>query len=84
MSEPIEYYILKGFRIVHVTRLTQPLQLLLGCLLQKYSKKRQNDLSSFAGLIFYVIYVSHMMACAWLYLGQFYDCATATEEDNCT
>jgi hypothetical protein len=37
--------------------------------LQKYSKKRQNDLTSFAGLILGVIYISHLMACMWLYLG---------------
>ena len=84
MSEPIKFYILKGFRIVHVTRLTEPLQLILGCALQKYSKKRQNDLSGFAGLIFYVIYVSHMMACAWLYLGQFQPCTDVPEGENCT
>lgn len=40
MSEPIQFYLLKGFRIVHATRLTHPLQLILGCALQKYSKKR--------------------------------------------
>jgi len=74
MGETIDYYILKFFRIIHVTRLTQPLQVILGCALQKYSKKRQNDLTSFASLIFYVIYVSHLMACAWLYLGQWYSC----------
>ena len=74
MNETIDFYILKALRIVHVTRLTQPLQLLLGIALQKYSKKRQNDLTGFASLIFYVIYVSHLMACGWLYLGQFYPC----------
>jgi hypothetical protein len=57
---------------------------LLGFLLQKYSKKRQNDLSNFAGLIFFVIYVSHMMACAWLYLGQFYPCDNVPEGESCT
>lgn len=70
MNESINFYYLKLFRIVHVTRLNQPLQLLLYYVLQKYSKKRQNDLTGFAGLIFYVIYVSHMMACIWLALGQ--------------
>jgi hypothetical protein len=56
----------------------------LGCALQKYSKKRQNDLTSFAGLIFYVIYVSHMMACSWLYLGHQEDCMKADASENCT
>jgi|TARA_B110001450_G_C17349928_1_gene371058 hypothetical protein len=42
--------------------------------LQKYSKKRQNDLTSFAGLILYVIYLSHIMACVWLLIGALDDC----------
>ena len=70
MGEPGSYYILKLLRMVHVLRITQPLQLVLGCALQKYSKKRQNDLTSFAGLILGVIYISHLMACGWLLLGQ--------------
>jgi hypothetical protein len=65
-SESQEWYWLKAFRMVHVDRLTQPLYLLFGCVLQKYSKKRQNDLTGFAGLILYVIYTSHIMACLWL------------------
>lgn len=80
MDEAREYYYLKAFRIVHFYRLTQPLQLLLHCALQKYSKKRQNDLSSFAGLIFIVIYVSHMMACLWLFLGFLEDCKKEDDE----
>jgi len=40
MGETIDYYTLKFFRIIHVPRLTQPLQVILGCALQKYSKKR--------------------------------------------
>lgn len=40
MGEGFQFYWLKAFRMVHVYRLTQPLQLLLGCALQKYSKKR--------------------------------------------
>lgn len=69
-GEVFKYYWLKAFRVIHIYRLTQPLQLVLGIALQKYSKKRQNDLKSFAGLILYVIYVCHVMACAWLYLGK--------------
>lgn len=56
--------------------------MLLGCALQKYSKKRQNDLTSFAGLILYVVYTSHLMACIWLIFGMFEDCVDKT--DNCT
>lgn len=47
---------------------------MLGCALQKYSKKRQNDLTSFSGLILYVIYTCHVMACIWLYLGKLHPC----------
>lgn len=85
MDESREYYALKIFRLVHFYRLTQPLNILLHCALQKYSKKRQNDLSGFAGLIFIVIYVSHMMACIWLWLGFMNDCSSPeNESDNCT
>ena len=73
-GEIMDYYILKLFRIIHFTKLIQPLNLTLYCLLQKYSKKRQNDLTSFAGLILYVIYLSHIMACTWLWIGYFEDC----------
>jgi hypothetical protein len=73
-QEGKRFYWLKLFRLVHVLRLTEPLQLLLQCALQKYSKKRQNDLTSFAGLIFMVIYTSHMMACIWLLFGMQSDC----------
>lgn len=83
MGEPINFYILKLFRMVHVLRITQPLHLVLGCALQKYSKKRQNDLTSFAGLILGVIYISHLMACMWLYLGQKKNCVDDKEKD-CT
>ena len=65
-GEIMDFYFLKLFRIMHFTKLTQPLNLFLSCLLSKYSKKRQNDLTNFAGLILYVIYLSHIMACTWL------------------
>jgi hypothetical protein len=87
MGEIMEYYILKIFRIIHFPKLTYPLNLLLQCVLQKYSKKRQNDLSSFAGLILYVIYLSHIMACIWLIIGLRSECVvpeTGEAEENCT
>lgn len=82
-NENFSVYWFKCFRIIHIYRLTQPLNIILGCVLQKYSKKRQNDLTGFAGLILYVIYSSHINACCWLYLGGRFDCAN-TEETNCT
>lgn len=42
---------------------------MLKCLLAKYSKKRQNDLTGFTILILLVIYSSHLNACLWLYIG---------------
>jgi hypothetical protein len=65
-----------------VPRLTQPLNVTLHCVLQKYSKKRQNDLTGFAGLILYVIYTSHIMACAWLMVGTYKDCRIDATLDN--
>ena len=67
-------YWLKVFRFVHIFRLTVPNQLIMKYLLQKYSKKRQSDLSSFTSLIIFVIYISHINACIWLWLGNMYDC----------
>ena len=69
-DEGFKFYFLKIFRLIHFMRLVKPLELLLGCLLQKHSKKRQNDLTSFCSLILGVIYVSHVMGCIWLWLGQ--------------
>ena len=43
-------------------------------MLSKYSKKRQSDLIGFAKLILYVIYLNHIMACIWIYLGYKSDC----------
>ena len=74
LGEPLNFYILKLFRMVHALRITQPLQIILGIALQRYSKKRQNDLTSFAGLILGVIYISHLMACGWLLLGKLQPC----------
>jgi len=68
-AEGFQFYYLKVFRLIHFMRLVKPLELLLGCILQKHSKKRQNDLTSFCSLILGVIYVSHVMGCIWLWLG---------------
>ena len=82
-SENFSLYFLKCFRIVHFFRISKPLQLLLSVLLQKYSKKRQNDLTSFCALILYVIYISHCCACIFIYLGKENDCKETTDE-TCT
>jgi hypothetical protein len=55
-------------------RLSIPLELGMGCLLHKQSKKRQNDLITFFSLIVGVIFVAHVMGCIWLALGGLYPC----------
>lgn len=73
-NEGRTFYWLKFFRFVHVYRLPIPLQHLMRCLMSKYSKKRQNDLTSFAILILLVIYINHLSACFWLFLGTLQPC----------
>ena len=80
-NESFDYYYIKCIRVVHAWRLTRPLDLLLGVVLQKYSKKRQNDLTSFADLIFFVVYLSHINACVWLYLGKLDPCKVNPDLD---
>lgn len=82
-NEGLQFYWLKIFRFVHIYRLHQPLQLLMKCLLFKYSKKRQNDLTGFTTLILSVIYSSHINACLWLWFGARENCMDVSEADNC-
>lgn len=81
-DEGITWYPLKLFRFVHVYRLHKPFSLLMKRLLSKYSKKRQNDLITFMILILMVIYISHIHACFWLWLGFLSDCQN-TQEPQC-
>ena len=48
--------------------------LLMKLVMSKYSKKRQNDLTSFAVLILLVFYINHIAACIWLWLGSLSPC----------
>lgn len=82
LNEGIRFYWLKVFRFIHISRLNTPPKLLMGVLLSKYSKKRQNDLTQFAILIILVIYISHIMACIWLYLGAQQGCINSADA-NC-
>jgi hypothetical protein len=81
--EGITFYPLKLFRFVHVYRLHKPFSLLMKRLLSKYSKKRQNDLITFMILILTVIYISHIHACIWLFLGNLEDCEEASQDGQC-
>lgn len=81
-DEGINFYPLKLFRFVHVYRLHKPFSLLMKRLLSKYSKKRQNDLITFMILILTVIYISHIHACFWLFLGGLEDCGNG-HDDQC-
>lgn len=81
-DEGINFYPLKLFRFVHVYRLHKPFSLLMKRLLSKYSKKRQNDLITFMILILTVIYISHIHACFWLYLGGLQDCNDSPQNET--
>jgi hypothetical protein len=83
LREQHQFFWFKLCRIVHFYHLTYPLSFALNCALQKYSKKRQNDLIVFARLILIVIYISHVMACIWLLLGDQEPC-TVKKDPNCT
>lgn len=72
--EQFRLYYLKCFRFVHLYRLYIPLELFLGIVLSKYSKKRQSDLIRFLTLILLVIYVAHFMACIWIHFGGLVKC----------
>ena len=68
-GEAQSVYYLKIFRILHVQRLNEPVNIILMIILSNYSKKRQGDLIGFSSLIFKVIYMCHCLACLWYYLG---------------
>jgi hypothetical protein len=74
LNENFAFYWLKCARVVHIFKLTSPLELLLKQVLQKYSKKRQSDLTGFCNLILFVVYLSHILACIWLQLGGLFPC----------
>lgn len=84
-GESFDLYFLKCFRFVHLYRLYIPLELFLGVVLSKYSKKRQSDLIRFLGLILLVIYVAHFMACIWIHFGFSEKCDPDVHKDaHCT
>lgn len=68
-QENINYFALKLARLIHIDRFIKPTAFLMQFLFKKLPKKRQNDLMGFFGLIIYVIYLSHLMSCIWIYLG---------------
>jgi len=75
MVENYEHYWLKFFRcLAHVFRITKPIELVFMRCFRKYSKTRQNDLTSFGCLLFFMIYVAHVMGCIWIKLGHQYPC----------
>ena len=81
-QESIHVYIFKCFRILRLSQISLPLRLLLEYLLANLPKKRQRDLMDFFVLIFFVVYLNHIMACIWLQLGNMYDCSTLNK-DGC-
>jgi len=83
-GEKFRLYYFKMFRFVHLQRLYIPLELFLGIVLSKYSKKRQSDLIRFLTLILLVIYVAHFMACIWISFGKQQKCDQEPPDDHCT
>jgi len=74
-AQSYQFYFFKLFRcLVHIGMLMQPLDMIMRIILQKKSKKRQNDLITFCDLIMGVIYISHLCGCIWIHLGGQYDC----------
>ena len=83
-GEHYRLYALKLFRFIHLYRLYIPLELFLGIVLSKYSKKRQSDLIRFLTLILLVIYVAHFMACIWIHFGDQHPCESEDVTEHCT
>lgn len=80
-GEYYTYYWYKIFRsVIHIFCITEPLEMIMKYLLRKYSKKRQNDLTSFGALIVIVIYVAHITGCLFLNLGFQYPCKINANE----
>ena len=84
MGENYKFYWLKFFRcLAHVFRITKPIELVFMRCFRKYSKTRQSDLTSFGCLLFFMIYVAHVMGCIWIKLGHQHPCDD-TEEESLT
>lgn len=80
--ENFSLYYLKAFKIARFDRIAIPHRLLLSIVLQKLSKQRQNDLNTFCGLILNIVYISHVSACFWIFLGFLDPCTGKTVEDD--
>ena len=62
-------YWLHMIRIVHLTHLTDPIHKLCALALQNMVKKRRVEVTKFAVIIFYIMYLAHILACIMVYLG---------------
>ena len=85
--ENFSTYLFKCFKIVYFFRISIPLDLGLSIVLQKLSKQRQKDLTSFCALILYIIYTSHCCACFFIHLGYAEQCKDDVpngEKSSCT
>ena len=85
-AESIHYYGFKCLRVVRLFQLYSPMETLIEMAATVLGNARPNDLIRFAGVIFYIVYLNHVMACLWLQLGQMHDCDSQiiAEGERCT
>ena len=65
------------FRIVHMGDLTDPINKVCYILLGNMVKKRRVEVTKFANIIFYIMYLAHTLACIMIHLGLQEKCEVA-------
>ena len=74
-QESFKYYWLKIFRLIHINQIIIPFDhILRRHILKNFTKKRQNMLMGFVTLNLIILYICHVNACIWIYLGQEVNC----------
>jgi len=73
-GEPLEFYFLKLFRLVHWYRLGLPLKKVLGWALQNNTLEGKSKTIGSSTLMLYVLYSCHLLACVWILIGRAYKC----------
>ena len=70
-------YWLHMFRLVHLSDLSDPIHKLTDILLAHMVKKRKVDITKFTVIIFYIVYMAHVLACIMVALGLQENCEEA-------
>ena len=83
-AESIDYYAFKCLRVVHLFKVYSPFETMIEMVATLSHAARPTDLISFIGVIFYIVYLNHVMACIWLQLGYRHDCSTVSGDERCT